>query len=103
MISPNALAVRDTKGQVTGFIDGETYTRHVSGSKHMLRKPQAWCFDADSFDKLIRPSCRQIVVEDLETRKRYHSTMVNFIAERGEIDRGYGRQYFMILSKWRLL
>ena len=93
------LAVR-VHGEFYGYIEGNVYVKEVYGSRHKLRMPEAWAFDAETFDKLIRPSCSEIVVIDRETGKRYRSTMKNFVENKGEIDRKYGRQYFMILSYW---
>lgn len=89
-------------GDFVGYIDGACYTKEVSGSKHLLRKPApAWCFDAESMDKYIVPfGVDTIVVKDRESHIRYCVSMANFLKYRGELDRGHGKQYFLILKYW---
>lgn len=96
-----ALAVRNSEGRMIGQILRGTFLKNIS-DKHLLRKPPAICVDAEQFDKLIRPACNGIMVRvrDGEHRGEYSTPMINFIAYKGEIDRGFGKQYFMILERW---
>ena len=96
-----ALAVRNQQGRFIGQIVQGIFSKSISDN-HLLRKPPAICIDADEFDKLIRPSCHtiQVTVRDGLNRGEYRTPMINFITYKGEIDRGYGKQYFMILERW---
>ena len=96
----NRLAVKTQRGDFYGYIEGDTFVKHVYGSKHKLLKPEAWSIDANSFDKLIRPSCRVMVIIDRETNIRYQINVEDLIKYKGEINRGYGKQYFCILEHW---
>jgi len=102
MTTQNALAVRNSQGKVIGLIENGVFFKNIS-EIHLLRKPPAICIDADPFDKLIRPSCHSIIVRvrDGQNRGEYVTPMINFITYKGEIDRGHGKQYFMILERWQ--
>ncbi len=95
----NQLAVR-VHGDFYGYIEGTTFTKHVCGSRHKLRSPEAWAFDKETIDKLIRPACTHIVVIDTESQRRYTCDMETFVKNRGEIDRGHGKQYFLAMRFW---
>ncbi|MDP2719570.1 MAG: hypothetical protein Q8P44_07060 [Dehalococcoidia bacterium] len=86
--------------KIIGHIDGKKFEKVVQGSKHMLKKPPAWCIDADAFDNEILPTCTEIIVRDTESGVEYYSTMFNFEQYKGTIDRGFGRQYFLTLNHW---
>jgi|TARA_Y100000310_G_scaffold64447_1_gene59969 hypothetical protein len=95
------------KNKVIGEIieipgDKVLFVKVVYGPRHRLRKPPAWSIDAQAYDKLIRPAVQGIRIEDKETSPVtvYQSSIANFDAHKGVIDRGYGRQYFMILDRW---
>jgi hypothetical protein len=100
MTTDNRLAVK-VKGNFYGYIENGTFVKEVYGSRHKLRKPEAWAIDADSFDKLIRPACKRILIKDKETHLQYSVSIDSFMRNKGEIDREYGRQYFLIIEHWR--
>ena len=101
MTTSEVLAVRNKDGRVIGQIIGGVFSKTISDN-HLLRKPPAICIDAEPFDKLIRPACHSIIVRvrDGAHRGEYRTPMINFCSYKGEIDRGFGRQYFMILERW---
>ena len=96
------LAVRNSQGRVIGQIANGIFAKNIS-ENHLLRKPPAICIDAEPFDKLIRPACHSIIVRvrDGADRGEYVTPMINFITYKGEIERGFGKQYFMILERWQ--
>ena len=100
MATREALPVRNAEGRFIGRIEGDTFIKEIY-ARHMLKKPPAICIDADPFDKLIRPICRAILVRDRESHVEYYTPMINFVTYKGEIERGHGRQYFMILERWQ--
>ncbi len=101
MTTGNTLAVRNSQGRVIGQIENGTFTKNIS-EIHLLRKPPAICIDAEPFNKLIWPSCHSIIVRvrDGLNRGEYVTPMINFVTYKGEIERGHGVQYFMILERW---
>lgn len=94
--------VRTIKGDFAGYIDGDRYIKEVMGSKHQLRIPSpAWAFDAETMDSYIIPfGVKYITVIDRETQVRYTVNIDTFLKYRGVLDRGRGRQYFLILEHW---
>ena len=86
-------------GKVVGRLEGDVFIKPVVGSRHMLRTPRAWAIDAELYEQ-VRPSIDRIVIEDRETGVRYHTTAEIFDTFRGELDRGFGRQYFLSLTRW---
>lgn len=94
-------AVRTANGFFVGRIEGSAYIKEVFGSKHRLRFPPAWAFDAKSMDEFIIPcGVTEIIVIDRETNEHWHTTTKNFLEHRGVIDRHHGRQYFLALIHW---
>lgn len=88
------------KNKTIGFIDRGYFLKPVIGSKHMLREPPAWAIDADAFDNWVKPNAREIIVTDTEAKIRYRVLVETFDRLKVELDRGYGRQYFLVLSHW---
>lgn len=97
----DALAVRNAEGRMIGRIEHGTFIKDIGGN-HLLKKPPAICIDAEQFNKLIFPSCNgiRVRVHDGEHRGEYVTPMINFVTYKGEIERGHGQQYFMILERW---
>lgn len=89
-------------GKVIGRLEGDTFIKPVVGSKHKLRYPPAWAIDATAFDEQIKPSAKKIVVLDKETGTKYHASVETFDRLKGELDRGFGRQYFLLLNHWQV-
>ena len=58
--------------------------------------------DAEVFDQLIRVLAKSIRVEDKETGASWEVSVADFQRYKGVIDRGFGRQYFLRLHKWRV-
>ena len=89
-------------GRVIGILAGNEFVKKVVGSKHRLRCPPAWAIDADVFDTEIRPNTTRIVVIDSETDVKYRVSAATFDTLKGELDRGFGRQYFLPLQHWQV-
>ena len=86
--------------KIIGEIEGRTFTKQVSRSRHMLRIPMAWAIDASVFDSEIKKSCDTIVIVDRDSGKKYQVSVALFDKQKGIVDRGFGRQYFLTLSWW---
>jgi hypothetical protein len=88
--------------KVVGCLEGSKFIKFVIASRHKLRYPPAWAIDADIFDTEIKPNCINIVVIDKETGTKYHASVSTFDKMKGELDRGFGRQYFLTLNNWQV-
>jgi hypothetical protein len=88
--------------KIIGCLQNHTFIKRVIGSKHRLRCPPAWAIDAEAFDKEIKPNATEFVVLDKETGLEYHCLVENFDRLKGELDRGFGRQYFLTLNHWEV-
>jgi hypothetical protein len=88
--------------KVVGCLQDNKFIKSVIGSRHRLRRPSAWTIDSSAFDDQIKPNAAEIVIIDKETGKKYHCSVKAFDRLKGELDRGFGRQYFLTLSHWRI-
>jgi len=88
--------------KIVGHLEGNRFIKTVIGSKHRLRRPPAWAIDAEAFDTEVKPNATEIVVLDRETDTEYHCTVETFDRLKGELDRGFGRQYFLTLNHWEV-
>ena len=94
--------VRTKKGAMAGRIEDKIFIKEVYGSKHMLRNPMAWSIDADIFDSVISRNCISIHVLDRETQTRYIIGVDTFRQNKGILNRGHGKQYYLDMAFWRL-
>ncbi|MFC1967851.1 hypothetical protein ACFLVX_00460, partial [Chloroflexota bacterium] len=88
-------------GKIIGTLDGNKFIKTVVGSRHRLRRPPAWALDAGAFDQEVRPNATEVIVIDKETGVEYHASVETFDQLKGELDRGFGRQYFLTLNHWQ--
>jgi len=88
--------------KIVGYIEGRKFIKSVTGSKHKLRCPLAWAIDAEVFDREVEPNATEIVIIDKETGIKYHVSVETFDRLKGELDRGFGRQYFLMLNHWQV-
>jgi len=86
--------------KVVGTLENNRFIKQVVGSKHRLRFPPAWAIDATAFDTEVKPNATEIVVMDRETDIDYHCSVEAFDRLKGELDRGFGRQYFLPINYW---
>ena len=90
------------QGKVIGYLRGHAFIKTVTGSKHKLRCPPAWAIDAEAFDREVKPNVTELVVIDREAGLEYHCPVEAFDRLKGELDRGFGKQYFLTLSHWNV-
>ena len=88
------------KGRTIGFLENGCFLKPVVGSKHMLREPPAWAIDADAFDEGVKPNAKQIIVTDAEAKIRYRVSVETFDQLKQQLDRGFGRQYYLTRNYW---
>jgi hypothetical protein len=90
------------QGKIIGYLEEGAFIKVVTGSKHRLRYPPAWAIDAEAFDTEVKPNATEIVVIDRETGIKYHTPVQTFDRLKGELNRGFGRQYFLLLNHWQV-
>ena len=88
------------QGKIIGFLKGSQFVKTVLGSKHKLRFPPAWAIDAAAYEKDVRNKAREILITDKETGLKYRTSVEEFEAFKRELDRGFGRQYFLPIKYW---
>lgn len=88
--------------KVIGFLNDNRFIKSVIGSKHKLRRPPAFAIDAEAFDRQIKPNAKEFVIIDKEAGLEYHCSIEAFDRLKGELDRGFGRQYFLTLNHWEV-
>lgn len=90
------------RDKVIGYLQGHAFLKPVIGSKHRLRRPPAWAIDAEAFDREVKPNATEFVIIDKETGLEYYCAVGAFDRLKGELDRGFGRQYFLTLGHWEV-
>lgn len=97
-----AQPVYAVPGQIIGAIEGNTFTKRVKGSKHMLRKPPAWALDDAVLRDLAARGVVHVVYVDTETGRTYRTTVVTLGSKGRVFNRGYGSQVFLPLGHWSI-
>jgi hypothetical protein len=85
-----------------GYLQGNQFIKPVDGSKHQLRCPPAWAIDAEVFDREVKPYASEIVILDRETGVRFLTSVRYFDTNKRMLNRGFGKQYYLPLSRWKL-
>jgi hypothetical protein len=76
------------EGRVIGYLLDHAFRKRVQGSKHMLKKPPAWCISKAAFCEQILPNTGSIIVEDMESGLTYQTLTETFAEYAFEIQRG---------------
>lgn len=97
------MAVLFWKKKIVGSLDKRVFFRAISGAIGMLRTPRAWAIQADTFENDLRGKCDKIVFVDTDTKKRYETSFKAFDENKGTMDRGFGKQYFLTLEYFNAL
>jgi hypothetical protein len=100
--NPDKEFVKLPNGKVVGRFCENKFIKEVCGSRHKLKYPPAWAIDAEVFDREVKPNAAEIVVIDKETGVKYHASVDTFDRLKGELDRGWGKQYFLKLNNWKV-
>ncbi|CUU34462.1 MAG: hypothetical protein KatS3mg021_0070 [Fimbriimonadales bacterium] len=95
------LLLQAPNGKGYGVIENRTLKKRVVGTKHFLRKPPAIAIDAELFQR-YRAEFDTIEVQDVETGAVYRLSAKHFDYWRWELERGYGKQYAVALSRWKV-
>jgi hypothetical protein len=96
------INLRCDTGKVVAHFDDENKTliRRLRGSKHLLRSPQAICFDASIIEQAQYLGCQSIEVKDIETNIVYRVQFTDFKEKAISINRGFGSQLALPLTYW---
>lgn len=88
--------------KVIGVIEETTFVKPVYGSRHRLRTPSAWAIDAVAFDAQVKPYAKEIIIWDRESGTKYRASVEHFDRQKRSLSRGFGLQYFLVLSEWEV-
>jgi hypothetical protein len=89
-------------GKVIGTLENGRFIKHVVGSRHKLRKPEAWAIDAAAFDDKILPNASEVVIVDKETGTTYRVATETFSQHKFKFNRGFGNQYACLLKHFEV-
>jgi hypothetical protein len=87
--------------QAVGHVQDGTFFKTVRGSRHFLRKPRAIAFDLSTLFDAIDAGAAMVEVTDSESGKVYTARIDDILRDGKRFDRGYGKQIFYLLSRWR--
>jgi hypothetical protein len=86
---------------VHGRVKGDTWSKTVRRSQHMLRKPPAWAVDAADLDRATRCGVRWLELYEAEQGVTYR-VVLETLRQRGKVfDRGFGQQVLLPLGYWQ--
>jgi hypothetical protein len=92
----------EAQGKIIGYLQDHTFIKRVQGSKHMLRKPPAWCISKEAFYEEVLSNSEHIVIEDLESGLVYECPTQVFAKRSFEIQRGnFEPQLALTLNHWK--
>ena len=100
ILSRREDSVARHNGRIVFVVDGQVLKKDISGSRHLLKQPPAIAIDLDEYDAR-RPAFDLLEVFDKETGVTYSISAESFDSYRVPFDRGFGRQYFVVLGRWR--
>jgi len=91
------------QGKIIGYLQDHTFIKRVQGSKHMLRKPPAWCISKQAFCEEILPNTEEIIIKDMESELSYECPTQVFAEHAFEIQRGnFEPQLALTLNHWEV-
>lgn len=91
-----------TTGKAVASLVGDTLTKRVRASIHMLRKPQGWAMDSAILEAAKQDGAQTVEITDIETDTRYTAPISAFERHGLTIDRGHGRQVVLPLAYWQI-
>ncbi len=84
-----------------GRIEGATWRKTASASKHMLRAPKAWAVDAGDLALIEALGVRYVLIHDLEQMRHYWARPETLRAKGFVFERNAGEQVALPLEWWR--
>jgi len=99
-LSDSSTVFSNARGQVVGAVRDGWLMKRVDTRVHQLRKPPAWCVDAEHLDRLEAMGATGVLLID-EQGTEWRATVQAFRAHGLPIDRGHGVQVALPLARWR--
>ena len=87
-------------GKVAGVLKDSTFSKTIS-KKHLLRKPLAICYDTTVLRKAESLGASKLEVKIRDNKEILTIALSEFYNESFHINRGYGEQLGVVMSKWR--
>lgn len=87
---------------IVGAVKDGVFLKRVRGSRHFLKKPPAIALNTDTIEQAFNLGATKIAIHDLESGKFYRAT-IELIYEKGfKLNRGYGDQLALPISRWEV-
>jgi len=99
----NGQPIKLDDGRTIGVISGDTFIKQVYESRHQLKSPPAWAIQAEPFDSQIKPFSKWFLIDGYETGKKWKVSIECFDTYKKSMDRGFGLQYYLVLSRWQVI
>ena len=87
-------------GKIVGEVKNGVFVKKVRASKHMLRSPRGWALDIQSLKDAEQAGARFVELRDSDTGKTYRASIEQIWNDGFQINRGFGAQQVMVMSKW---
>jgi hypothetical protein len=85
--SPESYQIR-VSGRLVGEVTNGTFTKKISGSRHILRKPPAIALSVESLQEAERVGARDIQITDIDLGCVYACTLQHFKSHAFSLQRG---------------
>jgi hypothetical protein len=88
-------------GKKIGYASGESFTKRVKKSKHLLRMWNAWGIDKNIVNQLVEGGVTTIIIHECEENIDYVVSVKEFVEKGIEADFGYSSQIFLSLIHFK--
>lgn len=95
----STIKLLSSTGRVVAGVRAGVLSKRIS-SRHMLRRPPAIAFDTAVIAAAERAGAWRVEVANTDTNKIYSATLAEFRAGAFALDRGFGAQLALPLSRW---
>ncbi|MBN1440968.1 MAG: hypothetical protein JW929_16295 [Anaerolineales bacterium] len=89
-------------GKVIGSVNGGVFRKSIAFSRHALRRPPALAVDECALLQAREAGAVEIRIRDSESGKVYSCPIPLFKEHAFILDRGFGKQYALLLSWWTI-
>lgn len=89
-------------GRPVGRVVGEAFVKTVAASRHMLRRPEAWCLDTQSLEDARRLGATMVELHDQDTGRTFEASLEVIRRDGIPLDRGFGPQLALPLHRWAM-
>ena len=86
--------------RIVGEVEGDTFSKTITGSKHLLRTPAAIAFDVATIDQAVKLGAAKIRVYDRETGNVYKASIEHLKENGFTFNRGFGEQIALVMDGW---